>query len=117
MTKIKFKHSLKTLTSENDIVNSILEQIRECFDGVKLEVLKYNNQLIEDIMTAIENFVTNKKINKKNIVLKVFSELFEIIDLDRLDEAIEYIFVHKIIVKNFSLNASLKVLTSLFLKK
>jgi hypothetical protein len=75
MPKLKLNHSLKTLKTEQQVVTLIIAEIHEQFNGINLETLKNNTQLLKDVMNAVENIITNKKISKKNIVLNSQSGL------------------------------------------
>jgi hypothetical protein len=118
MPKLKLNHSLKTLKTEQQVVTLIISEIHEQFNGINLETLKNNTQLLKDVMNAVENIITNKKISKKNIVLKVFSELFPTdLNLDQVDDDIEFIWSNKLLKKHTLLLTGLKLLSSVFFAK
>jgi hypothetical protein len=117
MPKLKLNHSLKTLKTEQQVVTLIIAEIHEQFSGINLETLKNNTQLLKDVMNAVENIITNKKISKKNIVLKVFSELFPDLNLDQVDDDIEFIWANKLLKKHTLLLAGLKLLSAVFFAK
>ena len=85
MITVKFKHSLSLLKDENTLVNGIVQSIQQQLEGVNMLTLKYSAQLVNDVCNAVEMNVGNsRKLDKKTIVLKVFSVLFgDGIDLSR----------------------------------
>lgn len=101
MKKLKLKNSLAILKNEKDLVRAIVDNVKEQLVDVDLNTMKYNTQLVTDIMICVESSVTNKKgrkkINKKDIVLKVFEELFKDVDLNVVEEMIEFAFENKLI--------------------
>ena len=115
--KLKLKHGLSILKSENEVVNLILSEMKEQLQGVDLEILKKDPQLVYDICTCVENIVTKKRLNKKAIVLKVFTELFPDIDIDRVDTDIETGLNNGVIKKHSKLIKCLKALVTVFLSK
>lgn len=79
--KIKFKNTLNTLCKENTLVKKIIELLKAQFDESKLNALKDDFQLLIDICNYIENSVSQKnkaKVNKKDVVLAVYSSLFNL---------------------------------------
>jgi hypothetical protein len=101
---VTFKHSLKLSVNEDNLVNSIVEDVKEQIPEAKLKLHKYNVQMILDICNSVEDIVKHKsdpkkKLDKKAIVLKVFSDLYDDVDLDVIDKSIDVIFDNKLIHK------------------
>lgn len=120
--KLKLHHSLKDLSNEQQIVNLIVEGVNEQFQGTNLKVMKNNLQLITNVMNCVENISTSKSLKKKDIVLKVFHELFDSdtehpLDLDLLEDSIEYVIRNSILTKYTMVSKVFKVLFNVFLKK
>ena len=126
MTKIKVKlklhHSLKDLSIEEQIVKTIVDGISSQFDVSKLKALKNSMQLVTDIMNCVENVKLSKSIKKKDIVVKVFHELFDgdedqSLDYDKLDDDIEFACKNKLLAKYTMLRKALGLITKVFLTK
>ena len=120
--KLKLHHSLKDLRNEQNVVNLIVEGVKAQFEGPNLKLMKNNLQLVTDIMLCVENIEDKTKLlKKKDVVLKVFHELFndpdEHLDLDKLDDDIEFVFRNNILVKYTKVSRLLKFLFNVFLKK
>jgi hypothetical protein len=114
---LKLNFGLSVLKSENAMVNLILKEMREQLAGCDMEVLRNNPQLVYDVCNCVENAVTKKKLNKKNIVLKVFTELFPECDIERVDLDIETGLNNGVIKKHTLLTTCLQALFTFFLKK
>lgn len=79
--KIEFKNTLNTLCKENTLVKRIIELLKAQFDEPKLNALKDDFQLLIDVCNYIENSVSQKnkaKVNKKDVVLAVYTSLFNL---------------------------------------
>lgn len=114
--KIKFKHSLKTLNKEVDLTNKIVEVVKASFDEEAIKHLKDNNQLILDLCCFIEANISKKnknKINKKDVVIKAMTLLFDLKDLELLKvaETIEFFHENKLIKRS---NHIFSVVSALF---
>jgi hypothetical protein len=99
---VTFKHSLKLSVNEDNLVKNIVEDVKEQIPEAKLKLHKYNIQMILDICNCVENLVKSKsdpkkKVDKKAIVLKVFSDLYDEVDLDIIEKSIDVIFDNKLI--------------------
>jgi hypothetical protein len=114
---LKLNHSLQVLQCENEIVHTILAEIKTKLAGMDIEVLRNNSQLIIDICTCIENVEIKKKINKKAIALKIMTELFKDINIDAVDNVIETAIENGIIKKHTMLTKCLKLVSRAFLVK
>lgn len=113
--KVKLNHSLKVAVKECSITNEIVEDVKSQFAPADLKNFQYNNQLVLDVCNYVENNVKkrisdNKQYNKKNIVLKVFSDLFPEIDLNIVDETIETFHENGNIKKSYTIVTLLKKL-------
>jgi hypothetical protein len=113
--KLKLRRSNAVLKEEKDLVSYIIDDIKEQLEHVDLETMKYNTQFINDIMTCIESSVNNKKgkkkIDKKNVVLSVFTELFPNIDLEQIEDKIKYVHENDMMTAN---SMAVKVLFGFF---
>ncbi len=85
---VKLKNSLKQFSKENDAITSI-------FDSVVLNLPDYHTlgkvdlELIEHVCTEIEGLIKNngasiKKIDKKQVCIRVFKKLFPNISNDEV---------------------------------
>lgn len=113
--KVKFNHSLKVAVRECSITNEIVEDVKSQFAPTDLKNFQYNSQLVLDVCNYVENKIKkrtseNKQYNKKNIVLKVFSDLFPEIDLNIVDETIETFHENGNIKKSYTILSVLKKL-------
>lgn len=120
--KLKLHHSLKDLSIEENVVDTIVECIKSQFGESKLKVLKTSMQLVTDIMNCVENVKLSKSIKKKDIVLRVFHQLFDgddepALDYDKLDADIEFACQNNLLVKYTMLKKALGVVCKVFLKK
>ena len=95
---VKFKNSLKQFSKENDAVNSIVDSVNYNLPDYQL-LGKVDLELIDYVCTEIEilvknNGVSKKKIDKKQLCIKVFKRLFPSIsseDIKIIDNQIEYL--------------------------
>jgi hypothetical protein len=122
MVQVKFKNSLSLMKDEYSLVNAVAESVKEQLNGVDLSTIKYNAQLVNDICTCIENSCFpkkgKKKVDKKIVVLKVFTVLFgEDVDLNVVDEMIEFAHENKLIHKKTLLRSAYKLLRYFFSTK
>jgi hypothetical protein len=122
MVKVKLKNTLCLLKDEHALVNAVVTSIKEQLEGVDLQTLKYNAQLVKDICTCIENSVYpkrgKKQVDKKNVVLKVYTLLYGIdIDLDQIDNLIEFAIENKMIHKQTWLRQVGKLISFFFITK
>lgn len=121
MPKLKVKHSLKLVVIENKLVLDIVKEIREKFEGLDLTLFKNDYQFILSCMECIEKEVKDKRVNKKTVLIAVFSELFKGVesytsnDVDKLEEAITFLFENKRLRSYVS--SAVKVVKSVFLKR
>jgi hypothetical protein len=121
MVQVKFKNSLCLLKDEYALVNAVADSVKEQLKGVDMETLKYSAQLVKDVCTCIENSVHQKfgkkRVDKKNIVLKVFSVLYpDKIDLNVVDEMVEFAHENNMIHKRTWLRKLGKVLKFFLLR-
>ena len=124
MTKVKVKlklhHNLKELSCEQQIVSLTVEGVKKQFPGTNLRALKNSMQLVTDIMNCVENAGLGKSIKKKDVVLRVFHDLFdddidgEPLDLDTLSDNIQYICKNNVFTKHTLLSNALKLLCKFF---
>lgn len=85
LKNIEFKNSLNTLCKESTLVKQTVGNVKAKFDDEKLNSLKDDLQLLIDICIHIEDSVSDKnksKINKKDVVLAVYSKLYNLDELD-----------------------------------
>jgi hypothetical protein len=120
--KLKLHHALKDLSCEQQIVNLIVQGVKEQFPGTNLKALKNSMQLVTDVMNCVENISISKSVKKKDIVIRVFHELFDEdtedpLNLDLLGENIEYVCNNKMLTKYTMLTNALKLLCKVFLQK
>lgn len=123
MSKIvKFKKSMKgTLEGEN-LVDNVVKDIKEQLgDEKRLESHKYDVQMLIDICNCIEKHASKKagkkqKCNKKDVVLKIFSELYSEIDLDLVDASIETILNNKLVKKYDLVNRAYRLVRNFFFR-
>lgn len=102
---VKFKKSMKCDIRDETLVHNVVKDVREQLgDEKKLEKHKYDVQMLIDICNCVEKNASKKekkklKCNKKDVVLKVFSELYAEIDLDLVDASIETILNNNLVKK------------------
>lgn len=104
LKKIEFKNTLNTLVKENALVKRIIQLLHDQFDDEKLLQLKDDFQFLIDICNFVENSVSSKnkgKLNKKEIVLAVYSHLFSLCeeDIHKIDTGINTIHANGLIKK------------------
>lgn len=102
---VKFKHSLATLKKEVCIVSLVCDSVKASFDEEQLKCLKDNNQLLLDVCMFVENYVSEKNkhnVSKKDIVVKVISQLFGHDDetLKKVSEFIDFAYENKLIKRD-----------------
>lgn len=95
--KLKFQNGLKQLKDEKQLVKQFVDQLKIQLEGVDINTVKYNSQLVVDVCLCLEKYCTQfkdvaiaKKLNKKMIVLCVFQELYKDIEIEKIDDAIEF---------------------------
>ena len=100
---IKLKNSAFTFALENTLIQSIVNKIKLIpqFDQLKNDI-----EITEHVCNLVENSVTNNKdskpINKKQLVIKIMSSLFNLNnDADKkiVDQQIDYLFNNNMIQK------------------
>ena len=104
LPKLAVKNSMKVFTKSGNIVNQIVQHLQTIpnFQSMKnnLELLEYVCQLVEEM---VKNGNSNKqiKIDKKAIVLEVFTQLFGLLqpELDTISNHIDYFVINKIVKK------------------
>jgi hypothetical protein len=100
---VKFKQSLKLSVNVDNLVSNIAADVRDQVPNDKLMLHKYNTQMILDVCNCVEDLVkkkSKKQIDKKCVVLKVFSDLYEDIDLDIVERVIDFVFENGLIQKS-----------------
>jgi hypothetical protein len=120
MVKVKLKNTLCLLKDEHALVNAVVASIKEQLEGVDLQTLKYNAQLVKDICVCIENSVYpkrgKKKVDKKNVVLKVYTLLYGLdIDLNQIDDLVEFAFENNMIYKKSYLKPVFRIIRFFFI--
>lgn len=119
---VKFKKSLKLCLNEENMVANIVKDVKAQITEENLKHHKNNVQMVLDICNHVEDTVKKrsngkKQINKKDIVLKVFAELYTDIDLNFIDSSIEALFDNKLIKKSTYVVYVADKLLSFFLAK
>ena len=116
---IQMKHSFQAFAVENSLIKTIV-------DNIKLiplyEQLKNDIEITEHVCNLVENIIVNNKsskpIDKKQLVIKIMAQLFNLnSDADRkiIDQQIDYLINNKMI-KKISLGSKiLKSVKSYFL--
>jgi hypothetical protein len=121
MVQVRFKKSIKLLQSEKALVNEICVQVKSQLKDIDLETMVNNLQMLQDIMLCLENLPVKKgeKIDKKSIVLKVYTILFPKMqtgDIEGIDQNIDFLCESGHIVKSTFWMSLLKILASFFLR-
>ena len=103
---VKLHNSLGIEIKEINISDDIIQDIRRQIPQNSLEGYKYNTQLLLDLCNYVENNVKKKtsknllkNYSKKDIVLKVCSELWNDIDLEKVDGDINVLYENGMIKK------------------
>lgn len=119
---VKFQKSMKSGLKEEGLLRSIVNDVKEQIGEDKLEQYKYDMQMLIDICNCVEKNVgkkskkkKQKSTNKKDIVLKVFSDLYENIDLNCIDAQIETILNNKLVKKYDLKNRIYRIVSKFFL--
>jgi hypothetical protein len=90
---IRPKNSLKRAITKNKIFEEIISELQKIAD---LPILKLDLELLSYVCNLVENLVKKKtQIDKKALVLEIFSKLFPDIstdDIQQIDKNIEYLF-------------------------
>ena len=73
------KNSLAVSAIKSDLSATIVHRVRS-IDGH--EALKFDNELLIFICTCVENTVEHKKIDKKRLVIEIYSKLYELAEED-----------------------------------
>lgn len=73
LSYIKPKNTLSVSSHRADLVNAIVEKVKE-IDGYA--GLKFDNELLIFVCNCIENGLVHKSIDKKELCLEVFDKLF-----------------------------------------
>lgn len=117
---VKFKKSMKYELKDENLVRDVVNDIKIQLGQEHLATHKYDVQMLIDICNCIEkNACRNKKrkSSKKEIVLKIFSELFEDVDLSLIDASIETILNNKLVKKYDLANRFFRCVRNFFLEK
>jgi hypothetical protein len=116
---VRMKHSFQAFAVENSLIKTIV-------DNIKLiplyEQLKNDIEITEHVCNLVENIIINNKsskpIDKKQLVIKIMAQLFNLnSEADRkiIDQQIDYLINNKMI-KKISLGSKiLKSVKSYFL--
>jgi hypothetical protein len=105
MQEVKFTKSVRILENENKLVLQLIESIKLKLSEVDREALKYDSQYILDICRCAEknrSGLSYKKvwnIDTKNIVLKVFSQLYNEVNLDTVENIIDFANDNNLVLK------------------
>ena len=117
---VKFRKSLKLALSQEKLIADIIEDVKSQIVEINLNAHKHDLEMLLDICNCVEDSIKSakkgkKKINKKDIVLKVYAELYADIDLNVVDSAIETLFDNKMIKKSSYMRLIFKFVTNFFL--
>jgi len=98
---VEFQHSLKTLSTTTEVRQLILDKLK---DIPQLQTLKFCPELLLFICNLIENAVQDrkiKKIDKKEFVISIVSEIFSLSEEEKpiYDNMIEFLHNNKKIKK------------------
>ena len=104
LPQVKLKNSMKIFAKSGSIVNQIIQHLQTIpnYQNMKgnLELLEYVCKLIEEM---VKNGNSNKliKIDKKALVLDIFTQLFGLLEpeLELLSTHIDYFIINCIVKK------------------
>jgi len=117
---INLKNNLSSHFVKENIINEISNKVKEIPNYI---LLKHEIELLKFICCIIENMIlyNNKKIDKKEIVTKIFVNLFSLspIEVEQLHKFIDFLHNNKLI-KRMSIKKQTKIfvnkVTNYFLK-
>ena len=73
LSYIKPKNTLQSACQKSDLCDAIITKVQSISN---YEAHKSNNELLIFIMNCVENTINSKKIDKKTIVIEIFTKLF-----------------------------------------
>ena len=91
LSYIKPKNTLHAACQKSDLCDAIITKVQSI---ANYEVHKNNNELLIFIMNCVENTINSKKIDKKVLVIEIFSKLFPNVTSEELiiiGESIDFI--------------------------
>lgn len=91
LSYIKPKNTLHAACQKSDLCDAIISKVQSI---TNYEAHRSNNELLIFIMNCVENTVSSKKINKKVLVLEIFSKLFPQVpseEIEMIGETIDFI--------------------------
>jgi len=116
---IQLKNSLHSFALENTLIKTIVDKIKLI---PMYEQLKHDIEITEHVCNLVENTVINNKtskpIDKKQLVIKIMAQLFNLnSDADKkvVDQHIDYLINNKMIQKISFTSKLLKSAKSYFL--
>jgi len=118
---IELKHSAQSFVLENTLIKSIIDSIKII---PQFDQLKHDIEITEHVCNLVENSISKNKyskpIDKKQLVIKIVSQLFNLnSDADKkiVEQQIDYLFNNKMIKKIPMIMKVYKFAKSYFLPK
>ena len=91
LSYIKPKNTLHASCQKSDLCDAIISRVQSI---ANYEAHRSNNELLIFIMNCVENTISSKKIDKKVLVLEIFSKLFPSVpveEIEMLGDTIDFI--------------------------
>lgn len=119
---VKFKKSMKHAINDKIFVRMVVDDIKEQVGEDDLPNYKYDQQMVIDVCNCAEKHSSKKKkkgqkMTKRDKVLKIFSELYEDIDLNLVDANIDTVLNNKLVKKYDLVNRMYRFVINFFLTK
>jgi translation initiation factor 2B subunit (eIF-2B alpha/beta/delta family) len=103
MDNVGFKNNLKSLNIQYQLEKNLIDKISNSLSN--LQLLQTDNELLLYICNCIESGISNnkkKKINKKELCIKIMETIFNNLsdeEKDRLRNTIDFFHANKLIYK------------------
>lgn len=120
---VKFKKSMKYGLKDENLVRDLVTDVKEQLGEKNLENHKYDVQMLIDICNCVEKHTSKKSkkkrhsANKKDLVLKIFADLYDDVDLNLIDSSIETILNNKLVKKYDWISKVYRFVSDFFLEK
>ena len=118
---IQLKHSAQSFVLENTLIKSIIDSIKTI---PQFDQLKHDIEITEHVCNLVENSISKNKyskpIDKKQLVIKIVSQLFNLnLDADKkiVEHHIDYLFNNKMIKKISLTSKIFNAMKNSFLKQ
>lgn len=116
LSYIKPKNSLAFSAIKSDLALAIIERVRT-IDGH--EELRFDNELLIFICSCVENTVEHKKIDKKRLVLDIYSRIYTMADGDLgvIGKSIDFLIDNALVKKVPSITKYTSIFSNYFKSK